>query len=93
MKDIIAKRIKSARNLAGFSLRELSARMDGIVSHNAIKKYEAGVMMPDSKVLLALSNALNVKTDYFFKPYEINIDSIEFRKKSKLSLKDTNAFR
>lgn len=93
MKDIIAKRIKSARNIAGFSLRELSARMDGIVSHNAIKKYEAGVMMPDSKVLLALSNALNVKTDYFFKSYEVNIDSIEFRKKSKLSVKDTNAIR
>jgi len=93
MKDIVAKRIKSARNLAGFSLRELSARMEGIVSHNAIKKYEAGSMMPDSKVLLALSRALNVKTDYFFKPYEVNIENIEFRKKSKLLVKETNAIR
>lgn len=93
MKDLIASRIKSARNLAGYSLRELSNKMEGIVSHNAIKKYEMGQMMPDSKVLLALSNALNVKTDYFFKPYEVNIENIEFRKKSNLLVKDINAIR
>ena len=93
MKDIIAKRIKSARNLAGFSLRELSDRMEGIVSHNAIKKYEMGLMMPDSKVLLALANALNVKTDYFFRPYEVSIENIEFRKKSKLLVKEANSIK
>lgn len=93
MKDIIAKRIKSARNLAGLSLRELSDRMESVVSHNAIKKYEMGLMMPDSKVLLALSEALNVKTDYFFRPYEVNIENIEFRKKSKLSVKEANAIK
>ena len=93
MKDIFAKRIKSARNLAGFSLRELSDRMEGVVSHNAIKKYEMGLMMPDSKVLLALANALNVKTDYFFRPYEVSIENIEFRKKSKLLVKEANSIK
>lgn len=93
MKDIFAKRIKSARNLAGFSLRELSNKMVGIVSHNAIKKYEMGLMMPDSKVLLALANALNVKTDYFFRPYEVSIENIEFRKKSKLLVKEANSIK
>lgn len=93
MKDIIAKRIKSARTLAGFSLRELSTIMVGIVSHNAIKKYEMGLMMPDSKVLIALANALNVKIDYFFRPYEVSIENIEFRKKSKLLVKETNSIK
>lgn len=93
MKDIIGKRIKSARNLAGFSLRELSDRMEGVVSHNAIKKYEMGIMMPDSKVLLALATALNVKTDYFFRPYEVSIENIEFRKKSKLLVKEANSIK
>lgn len=93
MKDIIAKRIKSARNLAGFSLRELSDKMVGIVSHNAIRKYEMGLMMPDSKVLLALANTLNVKTDYFFRPYEVSIKNIEFRKKSKLLVKEANSIK
>lgn len=93
MKDIVAKRIKSARNLAGLSLRELSDKMVGIVSHNAIKKYEMGIMMPDSKVLIALANALQVKTDYFFRPYEVSIENIEFRKKSKLLVKEANSIK
>jgi Zn-dependent peptidase ImmA (M78 family)/DNA-binding XRE family transcriptional regulator len=90
MKEIVAKRIKSARTLAGLSLRELSQRMDGIVSHNAITKYENGLMMPDSKVLLALAKALDVKSDYFLRPYTVTVDSIAFRKKSKLSIKNLN---
>lgn len=93
MKDIIAKRIKSARTIAGYSLRELSEKMEGIVSHTAIKKYEEGKMMPESKVLIALSKALNVKSDYFFKPFEVNIENIEFRKRSKLLVKEINAIK
>jgi Zn-dependent peptidase ImmA (M78 family)/DNA-binding XRE family transcriptional regulator len=93
MKDIIAKRIKSARTLAGYSLRELSEKMEGIVSHTAIKKYEEGKMMPESKVLIALSKALNVKSDYFFKPFDVNIENIEFRKRSKLLVKEINAIK
>jgi Zn-dependent peptidase ImmA (M78 family) len=93
MKEIVAKRIKSARTLAGLSLRQLSLKMDGLVSHNAITKYENGLMMPDSKVLLALAMALNVKTDYFFRPYTVQIENIEFRKKSKSSIKNTKAIQ
>ena len=91
MKEIVAKRIKSARTLAGLSLRELSQKMEGVVSHNAITKYENGLMMPDSKVLLALAKALDVKSDYFFRPFTVTIESVEFRKKSKLSIKNSNA--
>ena len=93
MKEIVAKRIKSARTLAGLSLRELSQKMDGIVSHNAITKYENGLMMPDSKVLLALAKALDVKSDYFFRPFTVTIESVEFRKKSKLSIKNANSIQ
>ncbi|UKJ06148.1 helix-turn-helix domain-containing protein [Solitalea lacus] len=93
MKDIIAKRIKSARTLSGLSLRELSEKMHGVVSHNAITKYEQGLMMPDSKVLLALAHALSVKPDYFFRPYTVNIENIEFRKKSKLPKKEVSAIK
>lgn len=93
MKELIAKRIKSARMLARMSLRELSEAMQHIVSHNAIQKYENAEMMPDSKVLLALSNALGVKSDYFFMPYNVEVRKIEFRKNSKLSGKDINALK
>jgi Zn-dependent peptidase ImmA (M78 family)/DNA-binding XRE family transcriptional regulator len=93
MKEQIGNRIKSARMLAGLSLRELSEILNGIVSHNAISKYEKGEMMPDSKVLIALSQALDVKTDYFLRPQTIEISNIEFRKKSSLAVKKINAIK
>lgn len=93
MKAQIGNRIKSARLLAGLSLRELSNALNGIVSHNAISKYEKGEMMPDSKVLIALSKALDVKTDYFLRPQTVEISNIEFRKKSSLTVKKTNSIK
>ncbi len=93
MKQTVGNRIKSARTLAGLSLRELANRMEGIVSHNAIKKYEDGLMMPDSKVIIALANVLNVKPDYFFQPYTVEIENIEFRKKSRMPKKEINSIK
>lgn len=93
MKEIFSKRLKSARALAAISQDELVARMGGMVSKNAISKYERGEMMPDGKVLLALSKALKVKPDYFFRELQVEINKIEFRKKSKLSAKRVNAIK
>lgn len=87
MKEVFAKRLKSARTLAGLSQDELVERMENLVSKNAISKYEKGEMMADGKVLLALADALNVKTEYFFRTFSVEIENIEFRKKSKLSSK------
>jgi len=93
MKKIFASRIKAARIREGLSLRELSENMSGIVSHNAIKKYEDGIMMPDSKVLLALSKSLHVTTDYFFRQARTSVEQIEFRKKSRLGVKQLNSIK
>lgn len=93
MKEQIGNRIKSARLLAGFSQRELSDALAGMVSHNAISKYEKGEMMPDSKVLIALSHTLDVKTDYFLRSQAVEISNIEFRKKSNLTVKKTNSIK
>jgi Zn-dependent peptidase ImmA (M78 family) len=93
MRKIIAKRIKSARIIANLSLRELSESMNAIVSHNAIKKYEDGLMIPNSHVLIHLARALNVKPDYFFRPFTVDIENVEFRKKSKLPQKVLNSIK
>jgi Zn-dependent peptidase ImmA (M78 family) len=93
MKTTVARRIKSARTLAGFSLRKLSDKMNGLVSYNAILKYEKAQMMPDSKVMIQLAKALNVKVNYFFMPYNVEINTIEFRKKSRLSVKREKAIK
>ncbi len=93
MKAQVGQRIRSARMLAGLSLRELSHSLEGIVSHNAIAKYENGEMMPDAKVLNALSRVLGVDTGYFLRPQTVEISHIEFRKKSSLSQKKVNSIK
>ena len=93
MRTIFAKRIKAARIMANLSLRELSERMNGIVSHNAIKKYEDGLMMPDSHVLINLGKVLHVKPDYFFRSFTVEIENVEFRKKSKLPKMELGSIR
>lgn len=93
MKEIFSKRLKSARTLAALSQDELVEKMGNIVSKNAISKYEKGQMMADSNILLALSKALNVKPDYFFRPFTVEIEKVEFRKKQRLTVKDVNAIK
>lgn len=75
-------RIRLARSAAGLSLRELSAKMRGLVSAQSISKYERGGAIPSSTVLLALVSALGVSVDYLFGGRDIVLDSIEYRKKS-----------
>lgn len=93
MKDIFSQRLKNARVLAGISQDELVKRIQGMVSKNAISKYEKGQMLADSKVLIALARALSVKPDYFFRPFAVEINNIEFRKKSKLTVKKSNSIK
>lgn len=84
MEQILAQRLKSARLMKGFSMDVLCERIGNVVSKQSISKYEKGKMMPDSTILIALSNALEVSIDYFFRPYQFEFTEVEFRKKSKL---------
>lgn len=93
MQAIFSKRLKSARILAGMSQDDLVKKIDRLVSKNAISKYEKGEMLPDSNVLIQLAKALNVKPDYFFRSYNVEIEKIEFRKKKKLGTKKLNAIQ
>lgn len=93
MNAVFSKRLKSARILAGMSQDDLVKETGRIVSKNSISKYEKGKMLPDSKVLIQLANALKVKPDYFFRAYQVEITKIEFRKKKKLGIKKLNAIK
>lgn len=93
MNEIFASRLKRARALAGLSQDQLVQRMSGLVSKNAISKYEKGAMMANSKVLIAIAKALNLKTDYFLRPFGVEISQIEFRKKQKLRQRDLKSIK
>lgn len=95
MENVFGKRLANARKIRGLSQRELCTVMGGIVSSNAIAKYETGKMLPSSSILTALSRALNMEIDYFFRPFifQIDADKFEFRKKSSLGKKKEKALK
>ena len=66
---MFGERLKLARKRSGLSLRALSSRINGIVSAQAIGKYERGEMMPSSNVAIALAEALGVSLSYL-QPFE-----------------------
>lgn len=86
-KQIFAKRLRAAREIKSMSLEELSDAIDNIVTSQALSKYENGAMLPSSTVIIKLSKALDRSVDYFVRPFEVEMSGIEFRKKSKLSVK------
>jgi Zn-dependent peptidase ImmA (M78 family) len=49
--------------------------------------------MPDSKILIQMAHVMNVKPDYFFRPFTVEIGNIEFRKRRKLLVKEVNAIK
>ena len=91
-KEIFGRRLKSARLMKRLTMDELSRRTNGEVSKPNISKYEAGKMMPSSRVHILLAQALGMDFDYFFRPVTAQITRpADYRKKSKLSKGNENA--
>lgn len=82
------ERIKLARKKAGLSLRGLADKMRGLVSAQAIGKYERGEMSPGSDVLVAMSKALGVSQSYLLAAQGVQLGAIEFRTKANTGAKD-----
>jgi len=85
---MFAERLNRARKAAGLSMSALAGQVG--LSANAIKKYEHGAAMPSSSNLLKLAKALNVRTEYFFRPTQVKLDGIEYRKRASTSKKMLN---
>jgi Zn-dependent peptidase ImmA (M78 family)/transcriptional regulator with XRE-family HTH domain len=93
MLDLFGLRLKSARKMAGLSMEDLAQKMGKIITKQAISKYEKGEMKPSSETLIKLAKALDVKPDYFLRTIKIELSALEFRKKSKLSIKKENSLK
>ena len=86
--NIFGNRLKLARKMAGFSLQDLADALENMVSKQALNKYELGLMNPSGEVLMAISNTLKIKPDYFLKKNQVELGEILFRKKASLSKKN-----
>lgn len=73
--------------MSGLSLQQLADRLGGVLSKQALHKYEQGNAYPSSKVLIPLAQALSVPVDFFFSEPEPQAElvHVEFRKRTRLS--------
>ena len=79
-------RLKMARAKAGLSLRALAQRVE--VSPMAISKYERGLVVPGSAMLVKMAKALEVKPDYFFRSTKIVLSPPSYRGRQSLPVKN-----
>lgn len=91
--EVFSQRLMNARKMRQMSQKALADALKGLVSASAIEKYEKGLMIPTSTVLLELERVLGVDSDYFFTPVAVSADfnKFEFRKKSSLGKKKQEA--
>lgn len=86
-------RIKQTRLARGFSLDDLANAMGGIVTKQALSKYERGLSMPSPSVLNRLAEALNVKAMQLWYEPEVAVRFIAYRKQSTLPKKAQSAIQ
>jgi Zn-dependent peptidase ImmA (M78 family)/DNA-binding XRE family transcriptional regulator len=85
---MFGQRLKLARKKAGLSLRDLAKKISPPISAQAISKYEAGLMMPSSIVLVKIAKTLGVSLDFLMSEQVAQLVGLEFRKHSSTSAKD-----
>jgi len=81
---IIARRLKQLRLARGLSLDALAAEMGGIVTKQALSKYELGKASPSPVVLNKLAAALGVKATHLWSEPSFSVKFIAYRRGSGL---------
>lgn len=84
MKD----RLKQLRLARGFSLDDLAAHMGGLVTKQALSKYERGEMQPSASVLVRLAAALGTNAADLLRPQSFAISMLAFRKMASMGVKE-----
>ena len=78
--NIIGENIRSYRNKAGLSLRDVGERLK--LSHMAIHKYEQGSFLPDTSTIIKLADVLQVPVEkLLFERPKVHLDRQAFRKR------------
>lgn len=91
METIVAQRIRNSRIHKNLSLQQVADAVG--VSKQMISKYEKGESMPGSEKIIQLSQLFQQKPDYFFRRPEVELGTINFRKKSTFGAKKVNALK
>jgi Zn-dependent peptidase ImmA (M78 family)/DNA-binding XRE family transcriptional regulator len=90
---MIAQRLRKIRLARNLSLEELATKMGGIVTKQAISKYEHDKAIPTPTVLTRLASSLGVNTTYFFTQPQIKVEFGAYRKGSNLLEKEKDRIK
>ena len=88
MATMISQKIKQLRLARGMSQDALVAEMGGIISKQAISKYETGKAIPSPSVLTRLARALGVKSTALWGLPACEVEFVAYRKTSGLGKRD-----
>ena len=86
---MIGERLKVARHRAGLSTRALAGKAG--VSAMAVSKYERGLDVPGSDVLIRLARALDVKVEFLLRRVNLQLAASSFRCRQALPAKQRRA--
>ena len=80
-----ASRLKAVRLARGLTLDQLSDAMGGLVTKQALSKYERGASAPSPRVLIAMARALGVKAIELTAGPQAEVRVLAFRKRASFS--------
>lgn len=81
---MVQMRLKQVRLAKGLSLEGLSEKMEGLVTKQALSKYEKGLMVPSMHVLTKIAEALETKAAYLWTEPSLKVELTAYRKHSAL---------
>ena len=85
---MLAERLKRFRLARGMSLDDLVAAIDGLVSKQALSKYERGKMQPTAVVMNRIAAALGVKSAQLWGEPVCRVECLAYRKRARLRKKE-----
>ena len=85
---MVGQRLRRLRLARGMTLQTLAMKMGGIVTKQALSKYEHDKAQPSPLVLSRLGSALGVKAAYLCAEPSINVTFVAYRRGASLSGRD-----
>lgn len=85
---MLGERLKRFRIARGMTLADLETAIDRLVSSSTLSKYEKGIRQPSVKTLNRIAAAYGIKSAQLWSEPLCDVESIAFRKKTKLSKRE-----
>ena len=85
---MLSERLKRFRLARGMSLDDLVAAIGGLVSKQALSKYERGKMQPKTAVLNRIAAALGIKSAQLWGEPVCGVECLAYRKRARLGKKE-----